>query len=49
MRPYVKKHLQEIRERIQDKALIMKKHKLYFTAWSNDLNIPVGETPEKEK
>jgi hypothetical protein len=49
MRPYIKKHLQEIRERIQEKALIMKQHKLHFTAWLNDLNILVGETPEKEK
>jgi hypothetical protein len=46
MRPYVEKYLQELRERIQDTALIMKQHKLHFTAWLKDLNIPVGETPE---
>jgi hypothetical protein len=40
--------LQELRERIQDEDLIMKQHKLHFTAWLNDLNIPVGETPEEK-
>jgi hypothetical protein len=25
----------------------MKQHKLHFTAWLKDLNIPIGETPEK--
>jgi hypothetical protein len=45
MRPYVEKHLQELRERIQDGALIIKQHKLYFIAWLKDLNIHVGETP----
>jgi hypothetical protein len=48
MRPYVEKHLRELHERIQDEALIMKQHKLYFTVWLKELNIPVGETP-KEK
>jgi hypothetical protein len=48
MRPYVEKHLQEFRERIQDGTLIMKQHKLHFTAWLKDLNIPIGETA-KEK
>jgi hypothetical protein len=48
MRPYVEKHLQEFRERIQDGTLIMKQHKLHFTAWLKELNIPIGETP-KEK
>jgi hypothetical protein len=47
MRPYVEKHSQELHERIQDKALIMKQHKLYFTTWLKDLNIPIGETPEE--
>jgi hypothetical protein len=47
-RPYVKKHLQELHERIQDEALIMKQHKLHFTAWLKDLNIPVGETTEEK-
>ena len=26
----------------------MKQHKLHFTAWLNDLNIHVGETPEEK-
>jgi hypothetical protein len=43
MRPYVEKHLQELRERIQDEE-----HKLHFTAWLKDLNIHVGETPEEK-
>jgi hypothetical protein len=25
----------------------MKQHKLHFTAWLKDLNIPIGETPEE--
>jgi hypothetical protein len=45
MRPYVEKHLQELRERIQDESLIMKQHNLHFTTWLKELNIPVGETP----
>jgi hypothetical protein len=48
MRPYVEKHLQDLRERIQDEALIMKQHNLHFTAWLNDLNILVGEIPEEK-
>jgi hypothetical protein len=44
MRSYIEKHLQEIHERIQNEALIMKQQKLHFTAWLKDLNIPVGET-----
>jgi hypothetical protein len=48
MRPYVERHLQELRERIQDEALIMKQHKLHFTAWLKDPNIHVGETPEEK-
>jgi hypothetical protein len=48
MRPYVEKHLQELHERIQDKALIMKQHKFYFTAWLKELNIPVNETLEEK-
>jgi hypothetical protein len=48
MRPYVEKHLQELHEIIQGEALIMKQHKLHFTAWLNDLNIHVGETPEEK-
>jgi hypothetical protein len=42
MRPYIEKHLQELRERIQDEALIMKQHKLHFTSWLKDLNIPIA-------
>jgi hypothetical protein len=42
------KHLQEFHERIQDETLIMKQHKLHFTAWLKDLNIPIGETPEEK-
>jgi hypothetical protein len=26
----------------------MKQHKLHFTAWLKELNIPVGETPEEK-
>jgi hypothetical protein len=48
MRPYIEKHLQELCERIQDKTLIMKQHKLHFTSWLKDLNIPIGETPEEK-
>jgi hypothetical protein len=40
--------LQEFRERIQDETLIMKQHKLHFTAWLKDLNIPIGDTPEEK-
>jgi hypothetical protein len=47
MGPYVEKHLQELREKIQDKALIMKQHKLHFTAWLKDLNLLVGEMLEE--
>jgi hypothetical protein len=48
MRPYVENHLQELRKRIQDEALILKQHNLQFTAWLKDLNIHVGETPEEK-
>jgi hypothetical protein len=48
MRPYVEKHLQELREKNQDEDLIMKKHKLHFTTWMKDLNLPVGETEEEK-
>jgi hypothetical protein len=48
MRPYVEKHLQELHEKNQDEVLIMKQHKLHFTTWLNDINIPVGKT-EGEK
>jgi hypothetical protein len=48
MRPYVEKHLQELHERIQNETLIMKQHKLHFTAWLNDLNILVGEISEEK-
>jgi hypothetical protein len=48
MRPYVENHLQELRKRIQDEALIMKQHNLQFTARLKDLNIHVGETAEEK-
>jgi hypothetical protein len=44
MRSYIEKHLQELREKNQDKDLIMKQHKLHFTKWLKDINLPVGET-----
>jgi hypothetical protein len=44
MTPYVEKHLQELHEKIQNKTLTMKQHKLHFIAWLKDLNIPIGET-----
>jgi hypothetical protein len=47
MRPYVEKHLQELRKKNQDEDLIMKQHKLHFTTWLKDLNLPVGETEEE--
>jgi hypothetical protein len=47
MRSYVEKHLQELREKNQDKDLIMKQHKLHFTTWLKDLNLPVGEIEEE--
>jgi hypothetical protein len=46
MRPYVEKHLQELREKNQDEGLIVKQHKLHFPSWAKDLNLPVGETEE---
>jgi hypothetical protein len=49
MRPYVEKHLQELREKNQDEVLIMKQHKLHFTTWLKDLNLPVGETEEEKR
>jgi hypothetical protein len=48
MRPYVEKHLQELHQRIQDETLIMKQHKLHFTAWLKDINILIGDTPEEK-
>jgi hypothetical protein len=48
MRLYVEKLLQELHDRIQDETLIMKQHKLHFTAWLRDLNIPIGEIPEEK-
>jgi hypothetical protein len=41
MRPYVEKHL-------QDEDLIMKQHKIYFTTWLKDLNLPIGKTKEEK-
>jgi hypothetical protein len=48
MRPYIEKHLQELHEIIQDEALIMKQHKLHFTTWLKERNIPAGETQEEK-
>jgi hypothetical protein len=48
MRLYIEKHLQELREKKQDEDLIMKQHKLHFTTWLNDVNLPVGETKEEK-
>jgi hypothetical protein len=48
MRPYVEKHLQELREKNQDEVLRTKQHKLHFTRWLKDLNLPVGETEEEK-
>jgi hypothetical protein len=48
MRPYIEKHMQEHRERIQDESIIMKQHKFHFIAWLKDLNIPIGDTPEEK-
>jgi hypothetical protein len=48
MRPYIEKHLQELCEKNQDKDLIMKQNKYYFTTWLKDLNLPVDETEEEK-
>jgi hypothetical protein len=48
MRPYIKKHLQELHRKNQDEILIMKQHKLHFTTWLKDLNLPVGKTEEQK-
>jgi hypothetical protein len=48
MRPYVEKHLQELHIKNQDEDLIMKQHKLHFTTWLKDLNLPVGKTEEEK-
>jgi hypothetical protein len=48
MRPYVEKHLQELHEKNQDVDLIMKQHKIYFTTWLKDLNLPIGKTKEEK-
>jgi hypothetical protein len=47
MRPYVEKHLQELREKTQDEVLIMKQHKIHFTTRLKDLNLPIGEIEEE--
>jgi hypothetical protein len=47
-RPYVEKHLHELREKNQDEDLIMKQHKLHFTTRLKDLNFPIGETEEEK-
>jgi hypothetical protein len=48
MRPYVEKHLQELREKNQDEGLIVKQHKLHFPSWAKDLNLLVGEIEEEK-
>jgi hypothetical protein len=48
MRPYIEKHFQELQEKNQDEDLIMKQHKLHFTTWLKDLNLPIGETEEEK-
>jgi hypothetical protein len=48
MRPYIEKYLQELHEKNQDEDLIMKQHKLHFTTWMKDTNLPVGETEEEK-
>jgi hypothetical protein len=48
MGSYVEKHLHELREKIQDEALIMKQHKIHFTTWLKNLNLLVGETSEEK-
>jgi hypothetical protein len=40
--------LQELHEKNQDRALIMKQYKLHFTTWLKDLNLPVGKTEEEK-
>jgi hypothetical protein len=35
-------------ERIQDETSIMKQHKLHFTTWLKELNIPIGGKPEEK-
>jgi hypothetical protein len=40
--------LHELHEKNQDGDLIMKQHKLHFTTWLKDLNLPIGEI-EAEK
>jgi hypothetical protein len=48
MRSYIEKHLQELHKKNQDRDLIMKQHKLHFTTWLKDLNLPVGEIKEEK-
>jgi hypothetical protein len=48
LRPYVKKHLQKLHEKNKDEVLILKQHKLLFTTWLKDLNLPVGEIEEEK-
>jgi hypothetical protein len=48
MRSYIEKHLQELHEKKQDIALIIKQHKLYFTTWLKNLNLTIGEIEEEK-
>jgi hypothetical protein len=47
MRPHVNKHLPE-HEKNKDEDYIMKQHKLHFTSWLKDLNLPVGKIEEEK-
>jgi hypothetical protein len=49
MRPYIEKHLQELREKNQDEDLIMKQQKLHFTTWLQDQNLPIVETEDERQ
>jgi hypothetical protein len=40
--------LEELCEKNQGEDLIIKQHKLHFTTWLKDLNIPLGETEEEK-
>jgi hypothetical protein len=37
-----------LREKNHDEDLIMKQHKLHFTTWLKDLNLPIGERKEEK-
>jgi hypothetical protein len=37
-----------LHEKNHDEDLIMKQHKLHFTTWLKDLNLPIGERKEEK-